>query len=113
MRHMVSVDGGPISPGLGASRLHSSGRLYSPGGCGCAALAALFLTVGMALLTISLCMAVLAVAGLVFAVALTIREVRGIRAGAAVRFWPSVAIGALYVACISCLGFLIWFWCFA
>lgn len=73
--------------------IRSSGRLYGPGGCGCALL-----------------MAALAVGGLAIAVALTVREVSRARGGASVRPGFAVAAGALYLASVPYLVFFIWLW---
>ena len=88
----------------------SSGRLYGPGGCGCALLMApvMALSVGIALMLMG--MAVLAVGGLAIAVVLTVREVRRARGGAGVRTGFAVAAAALYLASVPYLVFFIWLW---
>lgn len=90
--------------------IRSSGRLYGPGGCGCALLMApvMALSVGIALMLMG--MAVLAVGGLAIAVALTVLEVRRARGGASVRPGFAVAAGALYLASVPYLVFFIWLW---
>lgn len=90
--------------------IRSSGRLYGPGGCGCALLMApvMALSVGIALMLMG--MAVLAVGGLAIAVALTVWEVRRARGGASVRSGFAVAAGALYLASVPYLVFFIWLW---
>lgn len=90
--------------------IRSSGRLYGPGGCGCALLMApvMALSVGIALMLMG--MAVLAVGGLAIAVVLTVLEVRRARGGASVRPGFAVAAGALYLASVPYLVFFIWLW---
>ncbi|WP_419022027.1 hypothetical protein [Collinsella stercoris] len=90
--------------------IRSSGRLYGPGGCGCALLMApvMALSVGIALMLMG--MAVLAVGGLAIAVALTVLEVRRARGGASVRPGFAVAASALYLASVPYLVFFIWLW---
>ena len=90
--------------------IRSSGRLYGPGGCGCALLMApvMALSVGIALMLMG--MAVLAVGGLAIAVTLTVLEVRRARGGASVRPGFAVAAGALYLASVPYLVFFIWLW---
>lgn len=90
--------------------IRSSGRLYGPGGCGCALLMAPVMAAAMGLAALSLGMAVLAVAGLALAVVLTVREVRRTRGGASVRPGFAVAAGALYLASVPYLVFFIWLW---
>lgn len=90
--------------------VHSSARLYSPGGCGCALLMAPVMAAAMGLAALSLGMAALAVGGLALAGALTVREVRRARGGAGVRPGFAVAAGALYLASVSYLMFFIWLW---
>lgn len=90
--------------------IRSSGRLYGPGGCGCALLMApvMALSVGIALMLMG--MAVLAVGRLAIAVALTVLEVRRARGGASVRPGFAVAASALYLASVPYLVFFIWLW---
>ena len=90
--------------------IRSSGRLYGPGGCGCALLMApvMALSVGIALMLMG--MAVLAVGGLAIAVALTVREVRRARGGSCVRTGFAIAAGVLYLASVPYLVFFIWLW---
>lgn len=88
----------------------ASGRLYSPGGCGCALLMASVMAAAMGLAALSLGVAALAVGGLAIAVALTVREVRRARGGAGVRTGFAVAAGALYLASVPYLMFFIWLW---
>ena len=90
--------------------IRSSGRLYGPGGCGCALLMAPVMAAAMGLAALSLGMAVLAVAGLALAVVLTVREVRRTGGGASVRPGFAVAAGALYLASVPYLVFFIWLW---
>lgn len=90
--------------------IRSSGRLYGPGGCGCALLMAPVMAAAMGLAALSLGMAALAVIGLVAAVALTVHEVRRARGGASVRSGFAVAAGALYLASVPYLVFFIWLW---
>ena len=90
--------------------IRSSGRLYSPGGCGCALLMAPVMAAAMGLAALSLGMAALAVGGLAIAVVLTVREVSRARGGASVRPGFAVAAGALYLASVPYLVFFIWLW---
>lgn len=90
--------------------IRSSGRLYGPGGCGCALLMAPVMAAAMGLAALSLGMAALAVGGLAIAVALTVREVSRARGGASVRPGFAVAAGALYLASVPYLVFFIWLW---
>ena len=105
----------PAGPVLAAHQrrrrpIRSSGRLYGPGGCGCALLMApvMALSVGIALMLMG--MAVLAVGGLAIAVALTVREVRRARGGSCVRTGFAIAAGVLYLASVPYLVFFIWLW---
>ena len=91
-------------------QVRSSGRLYGPGGCGCALLMAPVMAAAMGLAALSLGMAALAVGGLAIAVALTVREARRARGGASVRPGFAVAAGALYLASVPYLVFFIWLW---
>lgn len=107
--------GCPAGPVIAAHQrrrrpIRSSGRLYGPGGCGCALLMAPVMAAAMGLAALSLGMAVLAVAGLALAVVLTVREVRRTRGGASVRPGFAVAAGALYLASVPYLVFFIWLW---
>lgn len=90
--------------------IRSSGRLYGPGGCGCALLMAPVMAAAVGLAALSLGMAALAVGGLAIAVVLTVREVRRVRGGASVRPGFAVAAGALYLASVPYLVFFIWLW---
>lgn len=90
--------------------IRSSGRLYGPGGCGCALLMAPVMAAAVGLAALSLGMAALAVGGLAIAVALTVLEVRRARGGASVRPGLAVAAGALYLASVPYLVFFIWLW---
>ena len=90
--------------------VRSSGRLYGPGGCGCALLMAPVMAAAMGLAALSLGMAALAVGGLAIAVVLTVREVRRARGGASVRPGFVVAAGTLYLASVPYLVFFIWLW---
>lgn len=68
----------------------ASGRLYSPGGCGCALLMAPVMAAAMGLAALSLGLAVLALVCLAIAIALTVNEVRRSMVGvliAAVSWW--------------------------
>lgn len=104
-----------VSSALCSSRYRPAsapGRLYSPGGCGCALLLAPVMAAAVGLAALSLGVAVLAVAGLVLAVVLTVREVRRSRGGFGVRTGFAVAAGALYLLSVPYLMFFIWFWFF-
>ena len=90
--------------------IRSSGRLYGPGGCGCALLMAPVMAAAVGLAALSLGMAALAVGGLAIAVVLTVREVSRARGGASVRPGFAVAAGALYLASVPYLVFFIWLW---
>lgn len=90
--------------------IRSSGRLYGPGGCGCALLMAPVMAAAVGLAALSLGMAALAVGGLAIAVALTVLEFRRARGGASVRPGFAVAAGALYLASVPYLVFFIWLW---
>lgn len=90
--------------------IRSSGRLYGPGGCGCALLMAPVMAAAVGLAALSLGMAALAVIGLVAAVALTVREVRRARGGSGVRTGLAVASGVLYLVSVPYLMFFIWLW---
>lgn len=105
----------PAGPALVAHQrrrrpIRSSGRLYGPGGCGCALLMAPVMAAAVGLAALSLGMAALAVGGLAIAVALTVREVRRARGGSCVRPGFAVAAGALYLASVPYLVFFIWLW---
>ncbi len=86
------------------------GRVYSPGGCGCALLMAPVMAAAVGLAALSLGMAALAVIGLVAAVALTVREVRRARDGSGVRTGFAIAAGVLYLVSVPYLMFFIWLW---
>lgn len=88
----------------------TSGRLYSPSGCGCALLMAPVMAAAMGLAALSLGFAALAVAGLVLAIILTVREVRRVRGGACARPGFAVAAGVLYLLSVPYLMFFIWLW---
>lgn len=90
--------------------IRSSGRLYGPGGCGCALLMAPVMAAAVGLAALSLGMAALAVGGLAIAVALTVREVRRARGGSCVRTGFAIAAGVLYLASVPYLVFFIWLW---
>lgn len=90
--------------------IRSSGRLYGPGGCGCALLMAPVMSVAMGLAALLFGMAALAVGGLAIAAVLTVREVSRARGGASVRPGFAVAAGALYLASVPYLVFFIWLW---
>ena len=90
--------------------IRSSGRLYGPGGCGCALLMVPVMAAAMGLAALSLGMAALAVGGLAIAVVLTVRGVSRARGGASVRPGFAVAAGALYLASVPYLVFFIWLW---
>lgn len=90
--------------------IRSSGRLYGPGGCGCALLMAPVMAAAVGLAALSLGMAALAVIGLVAAVALTVREVRRARGGSGVRTGFAIAAGVLYLVSVPYLMFFIWLW---
>lgn len=105
----------PAGPVLAAHQrrrrpIRSSGRLYGPGGCGCALLMAPVMAAVVGLAALSLGMAALAVGGLAIAVVLTVREVRRARGGAGVRTGFAVAAAALYLASVPYLVFFIWLW---
>lgn len=105
----------PAGPVLAAHQrrrrpIRSSGRLYGPGGCGCALLMAPVMAAAVGLAALSLGMAALAVGGLAIAVVLTVREVSRARGGASVRPGFAVAAGALYLASVPYLVFFIWLW---
>lgn len=87
-----------------------SGRLYSPGGCGCALLMAPVMAAGVALAALSLGLAALTLAGLALAIFLTVREVRRARDGAPARVATTGAIAVLYATCIPYLVLFAWFW---
>ena len=91
-------------------QIRSSGRLYGPGGCGCALLMAPVMAAAMGLAALSLGMAALAVIGLVAAVALTVHEVRRARGGSGVRTGFAIAAGVLYLVSVPYLVFFIWLW---
>lgn len=90
--------------------IRSSGRLYGPGGCGCALLMAPVMAAAVGLAALSLGMAALAVIGLVAAVALTVREVRRARGGSCARTGFAIAAGVLYLVSVPYLMFFIWLW---
>lgn len=90
--------------------IRSSGRLYGPGGCGCALLMAPVMAAAVGLAALSLGMAAFAVGGLAIAVALTVREVRRARGGSCVRTGFAIAAGVLYLASVPYLVFFIWLW---
>lgn len=105
----------PAGPVLAAHQrrrrpIRSSGRAYSPGGCGCALLMAPVMAAAMGLAALSLGMAALAVIGLVAAVVLTVREVRRARGGSGVRTGFAIAAGVLYLVSVPYLMFFIWLW---
>lgn len=105
----------PAGPVLAAHQrrrrpIRSSGRLYGPGGCGCALLMAPVMAAAVGLAALSLGMAALAVGGLAIAVALTVREVRRARGGSCVRTGFAIAAGVLYLASVPYLVFFIWLW---
>lgn len=104
---LASRQGYEFRPGRcpGASR-----RLYSPGGCGCALLMAPVMAAAIGLAAFSLGMAVLALLGFVFAVILTVREVRRSRSGEPVRRGFEIAAAVLYVLSVPYLMFFIWLW---
>lgn len=90
----------------------AGGRLYSPGGCGCALVLAPLLALSIGLLLAMVGYALASVAMLAGAVAITVRlhrkrperEAAGRGPGA----WPLVA-GALYLLSVPYLIFFIWF----
>ncbi len=103
---------GPMHGRLHASRMVrcGSGNLYSPGGCGCALIMAPVMALGVGITLALLGMAVIAVVGLVVAIALTVREVGRARSGLPVRTGFVVLIGILYLACIPYLVAFALFW---
>lgn len=105
----------PAGPVLAAHQrrrrpIRSSGRLYGPGGCGCALLMApvMALSVGIALMLMG--MAVLAVVALVVAFVLTVRELRRASDGSPARTGMIALISALYLLSVPYLVFFAWFW---
>lgn len=103
---------GPMHGRLHASRMVrcGSGNLYSPGGCGCALIMAPVMALGVGITLALLGMAVIAVVGLVVAIALTVCEVGRARSGLPVRTGFVVLIGILYLACIPYLVAFALFW---
>lgn len=98
----------PAGPVLAAHQrrrrpIRSSGRLYGPGGCGCALLMApvMALSVGIALMLMG--MAVLAVVALVVAIVLTVRELRRASDGSPARTGMIALISALYLLSVPYL----------
>ena len=94
----------------GCPRHRGAGRLYSPGGCGCALLMAPVVALGAGIALVLMGMAAVALLGLVIAIVLTVREVRRARAGSSARTGMVVLIGALYLLCAPYLAFFTWFW---
>lgn len=88
----------------------ASGRLYSPGGCGCALLMAPVMAAAMGLAALSLGLAVLALVCLAIAIALTVNEVRRTHGGSSPRGGFVVAIAMLYLASVPYLAVFTWFW---
>lgn len=88
----------------------ASGRLYSPGGCGCALLMAPVMAAAMGLAALSLGLAVLALVCLAIAIALTVNEVRRAHGGSSHRGGFVVAIAMLYLASVPYLAVFTWFW---
>lgn len=88
------------------------GRVYSPGGCGCALLLASVVALSIGITVALLGMAALAVVGLIVAVVLTVCEIRRVRAGSGVRGWLVVLTAALYLMSVPYLVFFIWFFDF-
>lgn len=91
-------------------RRRGAGRLYSPGGCGCALLMApvMALSVGIALMLMG--MAALAVVVLVAAIVLTVRELRRASDGSPARAGMIALISVLYLLSVPYLVFFAWFW---
>lgn len=91
-------------------RRRGAGRLYSPGGCGCALLMApvMALSVGIALMLMG--MAALAVVVLVVAIVLTVRELRRASDGSPARTGMIALISVLYLLSVPYLVFFAWFW---
>lgn len=88
----------------------ASGRLYSPGGCGCALLLAPVMAAAIGLAAFSLGVAVLALLAVILAVVLTVREVRRSRSGEPIRRGFAIAATVLYVLSVPYLMFFIWLW---